>query len=200
MKLVPILDNGHGGIINNIYQTAGKRSPNWDNGVLFEGVYNRWVINRIKESLARDSIPFYHVSPEDYDISLNERVKRTNDIFSKNKEVYLLSIHANAGDGKGIEGFTSIGNTKSDLIASIFLKDLEDLNINKIRKDTTDGDDDKEANYQILKYSNCSAILLELGFMDNKEDYLNLWSLTYLETIINSLTNTIKKLYNNEIK
>ena len=27
-----ILDNGHGGIIEGEYQTAGKRSPVWDDG------------------------------------------------------------------------------------------------------------------------------------------------------------------------
>ncbi|MBK8888090.1 MAG: hypothetical protein IPN46_16750 [Saprospiraceae bacterium] len=44
-----ILDNGHGGVINGKYQTTGKRSPNWDKGVLFEGMFNRWVVNRIIE-------------------------------------------------------------------------------------------------------------------------------------------------------
>ena len=36
-----ILDNGHGGMIDGVYQTPGKRSPVWPDGTqLFEGEFN----------------------------------------------------------------------------------------------------------------------------------------------------------------
>ncbi|MBK8079429.1 MAG: hypothetical protein IPK25_03525 [Saprospiraceae bacterium] len=52
-----ILDNGHGGVINGIYQTSGKRSPNWNQGILYEGMFNRWVVNRVIEALDRKKNP-----------------------------------------------------------------------------------------------------------------------------------------------
>jgi len=194
--MTPIFDNGHGGIIAGIYQTPGKRSPNWDRGVLFEGSFNRWVVNRLIEKLDRAGLTYYHASPELTDVSLNERVKRANEIHQKDKKVYFISIHANAGGGVGIEGFTSPGQTRSDEICEKFLvnlkKDFE--GVQKLRSDLSDGDHDKEEKFQVLTKTNCSAILLECGFMDNPIDYEKLWSEDYLEKLVDSLFETIVEL------
>ncbi|MDC7251048.1 MAG: N-acetylmuramoyl-L-alanine amidase [Sphaerochaetaceae bacterium] len=192
-----ILDNGHGGVINGVYQTAGKRSPKWSKGVLYEGMFNRWVVNRLIEKLDRAGIPYYHISPELLDVSLQTRVKRANAIYEKDKNVYILSIHANAGGGKGVEGFTTEGYTNSDLIGEVFLENLEkDLVGQKMRFDRTDGDRDKEVNYYILRKPIASAFLLECGFMDNEADYNNLWDENYIETLVESLFCSIKEIYN----
>lgn len=196
MKLIPILDAGHGGVINGNYQTPGKRSPKWHQGTLYEGMFNRWVVNRVIEKLDRDGIPYYHISPEFRDISLQTRVNRANDIYRQNRKSYVLSIHANAGGGKGIEGFTTKGNTKSDPIGEVFLRNLEqDLKGQRMRFDTSDGDRDKEVNFFILRKSAGPAFLLECGFMDNVADYNNLWDEKYLETLVNSIVRSIKELY-----
>jgi hypothetical protein len=43
-----ILDNGHGGMIDGVYQTPGKRSPVWPDGTqLFEGEFNRAIVKRL---------------------------------------------------------------------------------------------------------------------------------------------------------
>jgi N-acetylmuramoyl-L-alanine amidase len=198
MGKVVVLDSGHGGIINGVYQTAGKRSPNYSRGVLYEGVFNRWVVNRIKEELDRLFIPYYYISPEDRDINLNTRVKRANQIYENDKNTYILSIHANAGGGKGVEGFTTEGITDSDRIGEIILSNLEkDLVGQKMRFDDSDGDKDKEVNYYILRKPMMSAFLLECGFMDNMSDYNNLWDRNYIETLVNSLVKSIKYIYEN---
>ncbi len=196
-KLIPILDNGHGGIINGRYQTGGKRSPNWDMGVLYEGAFNRWIVNGIMMVLDQLQIPYYHVSPELRDVSLNARVARANKIYQENPNTYLLSIHANAGGGEGIEGFTSVGDTASDPIAERFLEVLEnDLPKEKMRFDRySDGDRDKEANYRVLSKTNGRAILLELGFMDHPEDYKRLWDPWNRQEKINSIVHVIKELH-----
>ena len=47
-----ILDNGHGGMLNGKYQTSGKRSPKWPDGSqMFEGVFNRGVVQKIARLL-----------------------------------------------------------------------------------------------------------------------------------------------------
>lgn len=193
----PIFDNGHGGMIGGKYQTKGKRSPHWDCGVLFEGMFNRWVVNRLIEKMDRLNMDYYHLTPEKKDIPLWQRVERANKIHGKDPNTYLISIHANGGGGEGLEGFTSPGFTKSDIIADFFLRDLEVAfkNETKMRFDYVDGDRDKEEKFQILMKSNSPAILLELGFMDHKEDYQRLWSEQYLEKIVNTLFKTIQTLY-----
>ena len=65
-----LLDNGHGGIINGKYQTAGKRSPVWSNKEqLFEGEFNRAIVNGIIEKLTALNIPYVNIAPEYRDVS-----------------------------------------------------------------------------------------------------------------------------------
>ncbi len=192
-----ILSNGHGGVINGKYQTAGKRSPKREHGVLYEGMFNRWVVNGVIEELDRIGIPYYHVSPELTDISLKTRVDRVKKIYNSDKDVYLLDVHANAGGGEGVEGFTTDGETGSDAIAEIFLCNIEeDLKDQKMRFDFSDGDRDKESNFYVLRNTPCSAFLFESGFMDGEKDYKNLWDRNYLQSIVCSLVRSITEIYN----
>lgn len=193
-----VLDNGHGGVINGIYQTAGKRSPAYAKGVLYEGVFNRWVVNRVKEELDRLKVPYYHISPEDRDINLEARVNRADKIYQGNKNTWILSIHANGGGGIGVEGFTTKGYTGSDSIGEVILTNLEnDLRGQRMRFDRTDGDKDKEVNYYILRKPKMSAFLLECGFMDNEKDYNNLWDRDYIQSLVKSLVKSIVYIYEN---
>ncbi|MFC4219010.1 N-acetylmuramoyl-L-alanine amidase [Flagellimonas marina] len=199
-RLVPILDNGHGGMIGGVYQTAGKRSPKWELGTLYEGMFNRWIVNGIIEQLDIMAIPYYHVSPEPRDVSLGTRCDRANTIHSKDPNTYLLSIHANIGGGKGtgIEGFTSTGATASDRIAELFLCNIEnDMCNERMRFDYySDGDRDKERDYRVLTGTNGPALLMELGFMDHPSDYKKLWDKWHRQELINSLVGSIDQLYN----
>tara|TARA_R110000851_G_scaffold108617_1_gene230018 strand:- start:954 stop:1544 length:591 start_codon:yes stop_codon:yes gene_type:complete len=196
--MIPILDNGHAGMIGGKYETPGKRSPNWEKGVLYEGMFNRWFVNRLIEKMDRAGLKYFHVSPELNDVTLKTRVIRTNKIHQKEKDVFLLCVHANAGGGRGIEVFTSPGNTKSDKIAEKVLIQIENdfRDVQKMRFDFTDGDRDKESSFYVLKNTNCPAILLECGFMDQKDDYLKLWSEKYLEDLVNSVFQVIQELQN----
>lgn len=166
-----ILDNGHSGMVNGVYQTAGKRSPIWKDGrQLFEGVFNRNIVNKLHKLCQFHGIDSVVLVPEQTDISLGERVKRANKIYSTDKSAILISVHANAGGGTGFEIFTSVGQTKSDKIAEVLIdeyaKAIPEL---KLRKDTSDGDKDKEAHFYILKNTNCPAVLIECFFMDTLE-------------------------------
>ena len=197
MKTTPILDAGHGGVINGHYQTPGKRSPKWSKGILYEGMFNRWVVNRLIEKLDRASIPYFHVSPELKDTTLHTRSGRANEIMRINPKAFILSIHANAGGGYGIEGFTTKGITGSDAIAEKFLKNLETDLPTDYRFDYTDGDRDKEANYWMLRKPIGRAFLIECGFMDQSKDYANLWDPVYISKLVDSLFRSVKELYEN---
>lgn len=161
-----ILDNGHG------VDTPGKRSPKWEDGTqLFEYEFNRDVAKRIQNKLAEFNIESILLVPEDEDISLSERCRRVNEIFTSRPDSILISIHANAGGGTGWEAWTSVGNTLADHYATIlYTTAAEWFPEWKIRMDYSDGDPDKESQFYILKHTKCPAILTENFFMDTKKD------------------------------
>lgn len=163
-----LLENGHGGVINGVYQTAGKRSPIWEDGrQLFEGEFNRKIVEGLEELCIKHGIDHHVLVPELQDVPLSERVRRANKLHKK-EDCLLVSIHANAGGGTGFEVFTSVGKTKSDGYAQIMIEALKKLPL-RLRKDTRDGDEDKEAHFYILKNTSCPAMLIECAFMDTYE-------------------------------
>lgn len=157
-----LLDNGHG------VNTPGKRSPKWKDGSqLFEFEFNRDIVKRIAKGLDSLAIPYKILVPEEVDISLGERVRRTNAI----KDSILISVHANAGGGTGFEIYTSPGKTQSDSIATVFCQECEKTFPEfKMRFDKSDGDPDKEADFYVLTKSKGPAILTENLFMDTESD------------------------------
>lgn len=168
--MLVLLDAGHGGIINGQYQTAGKRSPVWSDGSqLFEGEFNRWIVNAIAELLSARRIPYALIAPEQRDVSLKTRVHRANK-YAGEPCVYV-SVHSNAGGGKGFEVFSSEGTTLSDKLAHFcgeeFKKEFPDR---RLRADLRDGDYDKDKNFYVLKYTKMPAVLTENFFMDNEEE------------------------------
>lgn len=198
---VPIFDNGHAGMNGGHYATEGKRSPDWAFGVLFEGMFNRWVVNLTMRELDYAGVPYYHVSPELDDVSLGTRVRRANTIMAINPDAYLISIHANAGRGTGVEVFTSPGQTDSDPLATYFLNNFKaefESQGWRIREDISDGDPDKEEGFYVLKYTTRRGFLFECGFMDHPWDYAQLWSQDYQQALACNFAKSIIELYRNE--
>ena len=161
-----ILDNGHG------QETPGKRSPD---GLFREYSWTRNFVQRLKYELEYFGYKTIILVTEDEDISLSERSSRVNDLC-KLHDCILVSIHNNAaGNGNawynvtGWEAYTSPGNTKSDILAELIYEEIEAEGI-KTRKDNSDKDSDKEANFTILTKTKCPAVLTENMFMDSKID------------------------------
>ena len=164
-----ILDNGHGGIIDGEYQTAGKRSPVWDDGSqLFEGEFNRAIVNRLVKMCAEEGIECINLVDTQEDISLSKRTNKANDIHRKRsdkdgKSIYV-SIHADAFNKESANGwsvYTSEGQTKSDIIARVLLdKSKEEFPDEKMRGH-------KESNFWVLRKTLMPAILSENFFMTN---------------------------------
>ncbi|SMY16983.1 N-acetylmuramoyl-L-alanine amidase [Photobacterium aquimaris] len=172
MKALILLDPGHGGIINNVYQTAGKRSPLWSNGQqLFEGEFNRAITQGISQALTLYGIDNKIIVPELEDISLRSRVDRANFLAQQypHHRCLLISVHANAGGGKGVEIFTSRGQTESDIVADHLAHAFSQIFPNKpLRSDYRDGDSDKERGFYMLRKTTMAAVLTENFFMDNE--------------------------------
>lgn len=189
-----ILDNGHG------CNTPGKRSPKWKDGSeLLEYKFNRDIVKLIKDGLKSNGVESIVLVPELTDVSLFNRVTRVNDLCVKygSNNCILISVHANAGGGTGWEAYTSVGKTSSDKYADILYKHAEKLLDGfKIRKDTTDGDSDKEEQFYIIKNTKCPAVLTENLFMDNESDCKFLMSKLGKETIANIHIDSILEILN----
>jgi N-acetylmuramoyl-L-alanine amidase len=194
-----IIDNGHGGMKNGAYQTKGKMFDHGNGLVIYEGVFNRSVTRMISVMLSAEKIEHTILVPEVDDISLRDRVKRTNDL---NKKVggrgIFISVHGNAGggSGSGFEVFTTVGETKSDKIADYFVEEMSKLfPMEKMRVDTTDGDLDKEVNFAVLM-CDCPAVLTENFFFDNLRDALIMSSAKGVELIARAHVNAILRIEN----
>ena len=175
-KYLWLFDNGHGGIIDGVYQTSGKRSPVWDDGsILYEGEFNRAIVNRLVKLCKENNIDYVNLVDTQEDVSLGDRVRSANSIAkSSDKKCIYVSIHANGFDKESANGwsvYTSPGKTKSDDIATIlFEKSMREFKGEYMRKDTTDGDPDKESNFYVLVNTSMPAILSENFFMTNYDN------------------------------
>ena len=172
-KYLWIFDNGHGGVIDGVYQTMGKRSPEWPDGnVLYEGEFNRAIVDRLMKMCDSNGIDSVNLVDTNVDISLRERVNSANKIAkSSDKPCIYVSIHANGfsdESANGWEVFTSPGETKSDRIATVlYEKAKAEFPERKMRPSTADGDPDKEAKFTVLTDTSMPAILSENFFMTN---------------------------------
>ena len=187
-----LIDNGHG------IQTKGKRSPD---GKLLEYAYTREIARQVVSELKARGYDSELLVPEEDDIPLSERVRRTNahcQAFGKTN-VILISIHVNAaGDGSkwmnatGWSCYTCKGQTESDTLATCLYKAAEHiLKDQVIRTDyARDNDPDWEENFYILRHTLCPAVLTENFFMDGL-DFEFLQSKACKQAIVDTHVNGI---------
>lgn len=196
-KVLIILDPGHGGIIEGKYVTPGKRSPFFeDHTQFYEGVNNRNNVKLIMEALKAAGIECIDIVDTQEDISLPERCRRANKLLTTHPNCLYVSIHSDAaGDGKewnpasGISVYTSKGQTKSDIAASLWIDALEEQFENTVlwRKDTSDKDEDKEENFYVLANTTMPAMLGELGFHTNKAQCTRMQTKEWKDKVVRSL-------------
>ena len=184
-----LLDSGHGGIVNGKYTTAPAKMAKHVDLEFYEGVWNRTIMYLLANELASMGMSYYILTPEDTDITLMERVRRAVSTWrlhmeKKEFKCYYHSIHANAfgvESVNGVEVWTSPGQTKSDVIATLYYRQLAKLGW-AMRPYMGDGDPDKEEDFYVLKETPMPAILTETGFYTN---YRQVQEMMNPATIIN---------------
>ena len=202
-----IIDRGHGTCNEKVkYPTPGKQATLPSGLHVYEGFENEKYCKSLESWAIKAGYKVvFTVEPSDpTDLPLSSRVAFANK--QKDKGVSLfLSVHNNAGGGKGegTEIFTSKGNTASDKYAEGMINSIKEiLPTRKLRIDPSDGDQDKEENFYVLKNTNMPAILLEIGFFDNEVDYKWLSNpltiSSFSRAIINGITKTNQLLYGKE--
>lgn len=203
-----ILDAGHG------KYTKDKGSPYALYGIkpelyLMEYEYNRWIMNAVARELKLKGIKVVKTVTDDTDVPLIQRVSKANQVYAKDKDSFLVSIHVNSiSAGKRWSNtsywsvWTCFGQTQSDIIAN-YLWDSAKATFKgrTIGKELTDGDNDYENNFYILKNTACPAVLTENFFMDNIKDVEYLLSEEGMKAVVKCHVDGIMnyiKAYNND--
>jgi len=119
-KLKIILDAAHG------EEVPGKRSPD---GVFREYKWSRDIVLLLTPKLIAQGYEVFQSNPTTKEIGLTQRAVTTNKIAGPK---IFISIHANAaGNGvtwmgaRGYSVYTTKGNTKSDILAEILMKEFK---------------------------------------------------------------------------
>lgn len=193
---IVILDNGHG--IN----TPGKCSPDES---LKEHKWNREFVDKLIPLLENEGYSVFRIVAEDKDISLSERANRANKIIAKYGagNCVFISVHVNAaGNGgwmnaTGWEVYSTKDKTNSDKLAECLCDACLEENV-KLRKDTSDGDKDKERNFTVIYKTNCPAVLTENLFMDSKTDLEILKSEEGVQKLLNIHVKGINRFFENK--
>ena len=182
-----LIDPGHG------HNTPGKRSPD---GTFLEATYNREIAKRIVAELQNKGYDAELLVPEEEDISLNERVRRTNEHCQTlgKSNVILVSIHVNAaGNGSqwmnatGWSCYTYKGQTQSDKLADcLYQAAIKNFPGKRIRTDYSDNDSDWEENFYLLRKTLCVAVLSENFFMDSHSDLEYIQSRAGMQAIMDT--------------
>jgi N-acetylmuramoyl-L-alanine amidase len=157
MKPIIVIDPGHGG------HDSGAVGPN--------RVREKDVALAVGLLLAeqlQDVCKVVMTRSTDVFLELPRRAEIANGL----KPDLFLSIHCNSATNpaRGFEVWTSKGQTLSDTAATdLFLAFGVEFRELGQRKDLSDGDVDKEANFAVLRLTDCPAVLFELEFIHVKE-------------------------------
>lgn len=165
-----LIDNGHGS------NTAGKHSPDKR---LMEWKYTREIATALLARLKDAGFDAERIVTEDTDISLQERVRRVNAVCKKYGagNVVLVSIHNNAAGGGGGKWKTATGwsgwvytkaSARSRMLAQLLYAEAEKRGLKGNR--CVPKEKYWTANFYILKYTACPAVLTENLFQDNRQE------------------------------
>ena len=190
-KVLVALDDGHG------METAGKRTPAFPDGsVMKENEFNSSVAAYLKDALERCGFAVLLVAPENTDTPLKTRVVRANDA---NAAAYI-SIHANAygSDWNSANGIESIlyekimGHSKT----YEFAQNIHDALLAGTGR--RNRGIRRSSDLYVLKSTKMHAVLLECGFMTNREEAELLKSDDYRRRCAESICRGVCTFYKTE--
>jgi len=182
-----LLDPGHGGLAFGHYLTPGKRSPEIPPGI-YEGAFNRRIC-RIVEFRAQEykQLDALSIAPGPANIPLKARVSFVNQLYRREKNLALISVHCNAAAARGwstANGFTIFisrrASDKSKELAQILHERYAD--IVPIRSRGI-----KQKNFTMIHKTKCPAVLLEMGFMINRREVIKLQLQATQEKIVSAI-------------
>lgn len=147
------------------------------NKYLNESIETRKIAYELMKLLADTN---HEVVPVVFDKS-NNNLKEAVELANNEKATLLVSIHLNAGGGSGCEVYTY--NAKNLPAAHKVCKNLEKLGFKN--RGIKNG-----SNLYVIKNTKMSAMLIEICFVDNKED-VSLYNKVGVEEIAKAIYKSI---------
>ena len=146
--------------------TPGKRTPIMPglDRQIYENEFNNAAKNYFLEACLRQGFSVYDVKPEDYDISITERVRRIN----RQNLTALVTFAYNAfgedfNNTSGVEVYYSPTNVDAEQSRVL----ANDVYQRIIQGTSQNGRGVKTLDVGVLSSVNCPATLIEAGFMTN---------------------------------
>jgi len=172
MKRTWLIDSGHGGMIDGIYQTSpAKMFTHVNKKTFYEGVYNRLIKEMLISRMKDAGLRYIDLCPTELDLLLYNRVQVANSYHQYLDNCVILSLHSNSGGGTGFEVFAHPGSIKSKRLGNMLGEQLKYDFPNIIFRKNDNGEYCKTEKFYILTYSYSPAILVECLFFDNWNDY-----------------------------
>lgn len=225
-RFVVFVDAGHGGVDDSGRYTTGNSKYADHEGLelhdgmrYLEGVQNREVAEAFIEECAKIGIMCIRTYHPYEDTALKDRTKLIKGYLRRGYCGYLQSFHSNAISSSyskekkdktiGFAIFTTRGNNLSDKIAAEHWKNVKQLTPNwkHLKQAYRDGDNDYEANFQILRDTDLDefddlfgAMLEEWGFHTSRTDVQFIRNSVDVRVKSNVLTATyVRDLMKNEL-
>jgi N-acetylmuramoyl-L-alanine amidase len=177
-----VIDAGHGGM-------DGGASGN---GIL-EKEYNLKISQYISDRLNDLGVKNKLIRDGDVTIEPSDRTKLIKDAFGNSEDVLVISNHINAGGGEGAEFIYALRN--NDKFSKILVNNFEDIgrNVRKYYQRRYPSNLDKDYYFIHRDTKNTEPVIIEYGFLDNKDDADLLkknWK-SYAEAVVKSITEYI---------
>lgn len=172
------IDPGHGG---NDVGTISEKSDIYEKNLAFE--ISKTVVEKLSNYSNVDIIVSRY---EDRYISLEERVNHANKVNAD----YFISIHLNADpnstDTHGVETYYSESNKKEIEGSNELAKNIQ-TNIIEITGEKDRGI--KKSNFMVTKFTKMPAVLVECGFLTNKNEKEKLSTQIYIDKLAQGIVN-----------
>jgi N-acetylmuramoyl-L-alanine amidase len=180
-ETILLVDAGHGGLdpITGEYKTPpnyGKKF-NFKTGTyhnnsswFYEGYSNRVIASEFIAQASRAGFICVPVFQPSEDTSLMRRINLANQYYKEvNKNCIFLSFHSNAFKSyhRGLQAYHYPNSLKGKAIAKAIIATTQKTFINY---DSIEAYPLRTAKFAVLRATIPPAVLLELGFFDNRED------------------------------
>ncbi len=178
-----LLDPGHGGKDPGAISYSGK----------YEKYVNMEVTLKLKSILESMGAKVYMTRTGDYYITNKERGRMADKL---NADI-LLSIHHNSLNNSDYFGLSTYYNTRNykdprygyDLAEAIY---LNAITVNGVYRDGI-----LDRNYEVLRETNTPAALIEIGFMSNPQEEINIHNESFQDIMAEKIAAGIVDYFNN---
>jgi N-acetylmuramoyl-L-alanine amidase len=179
---VILLDPGHGGHDPGSISFSGK----------YEKHINLDVAFNLKEILNKAGASVYMTRTNDTYITNKDRGRMADKLGAD----ILLSIHHNSLTNSNYFGLSTYYNTINHKDPSYGYNLAEAIYLNAITINGVYRDGILDRNYEVLRETNTPAALIEIGFMSNPKEEMNIHNISFQNTVAEKIADGIIDYFN----